>query len=172
MLSILRQPTRDSQVFTAICNAITYATVLEQLLMSAIKQDSPELETRRKDLLRQREELQEKQYNLQNRLLEDLANASGDILQNKNLMVSLNETKASSSAIATALVESEGLHRKLQEEYDVYKEIASFASALYFAIDEFANANVLYSLSVPAFIRLFLKSLPQLKVSSYCQQFG
>ncbi|XP_031341052.1 cytoplasmic dynein 2 heavy chain 1-like [Photinus pyralis] len=151
----------------------THAGLSEQLLMSAIKQDSPELETRRKDLLRQREELQEKQYNLQNRLLEDLANASGDILQNKNLMVSLNETKASSSAIATALVESEGLHRKLQEEYDVYKEIASFASALYFAIDEFANANVLYSLSVPAFIRLFLKSLPQLKeVPRYLKGFG
>ncbi|KAK5644082.1 hypothetical protein RI129_007927 [Pyrocoelia pectoralis] len=168
--SKLQLPADLAAVVNVVNFTTTHAGLSEQLLMSAIKQDSPELETRRKELLRQREELQEKQYNLQNQLLEDLANASGDILQNKNLMVSLNETKASSSAIATALIESEGLHQKLQEEYNVYKDVSSFSSALYFAIEEFSTTNVLYSLSVPAFIRLFLKSLPQLKDAD--QSFG
>ncbi|KAK4887690.1 hypothetical protein RN001_003961 [Aquatica leii] len=152
---------------SAVVNVVNFTTtpegLSEQLLMSAIKQESPELENRHKELLRQREELQEKQYNLQNQLLEDLANASGDILQNNNLMESLNETKASSLAISKALVESDTLQQALQEEYNVYKDISSFASSLYFAIKEFSGTNVLYSLSVPAYIRLFLKSIPEMK---------
>ncbi|KAF5283232.1 hypothetical protein FQA39_LY17379 [Lamprigera yunnana] len=153
----------------AVVNVVNFTTtpagLSEQLLMSAIRQECPELESRHKELLRQREELQEKEYNLQNQLLEDLANASGDILQNNNLMVSLNQTKASSVAISKALIESDALQQTLQEEYNVYRDISSFASCLYFAIKEFANLNVLYSLSVPAYIRLFLRSIPQLKDS-------
>lgn len=61
---------------------VTHAGLTEQLLSCTIRQENPELEDRRKQLLRQREELQEKQYQLQNQLLEDLANSSGDILQN------------------------------------------------------------------------------------------
>lgn len=79
-------------------------------------------------------------------------------------MTSLNETKASSSAITAALVESTNIHQKLQEEYNIYHELSVFASSLYFATKEFSKTNILYSLSVPAYIRLFLKSLPPLKV--------
>lgn len=57
--------------------------MVEQLLSGAIRQEYPELESRKNELLQKQEELQEQQYNLQNRLLEELANASGDILQNK-----------------------------------------------------------------------------------------
>lgn len=74
-------------------NFITTRTGLsEQLLTSAIKQESPKLEERRKELLKQREELQEKEYNLQNQLLEDLANSSGDILQNKATFLAIDKT--------------------------------------------------------------------------------
>ncbi|KAF5303585.1 hypothetical protein FQR65_LT08186 [Abscondita terminalis] len=159
----LQLPADIAAVVNVVNFTITPEGLSEQLLMSAIKQESPELEGRHKELLRQREELQEKQYNLQNQLLEDLANASGDILQNNNLMESLNETKASSVAITKALLESDSLQKVLQKEYNVYKDISSFASSLYFAIKEFSNSNVLYSLSVPAYIRLFLKSIPEMK---------
>lgn len=55
----------------------------EQLLTGVVRQELPELEDRIKNLLYQKEELQEKQHNLQNQLLEDLGKASGDILKNK-----------------------------------------------------------------------------------------
>ncbi|KAJ3658130.1 hypothetical protein Zmor_009888 [Zophobas morio] len=138
---------------------VTHAGLTEQLLSCTIRQENPELEDRRKQLLRQREELQEKQYQLQNQLLEDLANSSGDILQNANLLASLNETKASSTAITKALEESSQVQKKLQSEYEVYQEISLFGSYLYFACNEFSKFNVLYALSVPAFIKLFLTSL-------------
>lgn len=60
------------------------------MLSKAIQQENPELETRKKQLLREKEELQEQQCNLQNQLLEDLANSQGDILKDtvkKNLNI-------------------------------------------------------------------------------------
>lgn len=50
---------------------------------AAIRQENPKLESRRNELLQKQEELQEQQSNLQSQLLEELANATGDILQNK-----------------------------------------------------------------------------------------
>lgn len=87
-------------------------------------------------------------------------------------MKSLNDTKASANAITAALVESTEVHKKLEEEYNVYKNISAFGSSLYFAASEFSNINVLYSLSVPAFVRLFLKSLSHLDVSSSTSPFA
>ena len=65
----------------------TKLVALEQLIISTIKRDNIELEERRREIHRQREDLQEKQYNLQNQLLEGLANSTGDILQNKVIYV-------------------------------------------------------------------------------------
>lgn len=55
----------------------------EQLLNGAIHQEYPELQAQKSKLLQKQEDLQEQQHNLQNQLLEELANATGDILQNK-----------------------------------------------------------------------------------------
>lgn len=68
---------------TAWMFPILLTLFLEQLLNAAIHQEYPELQTKKSELLQKQEELQEQQYNLQNRLLEELANATGDILQNK-----------------------------------------------------------------------------------------
>nr|XP_022905741.1 cytoplasmic dynein 2 heavy chain 1 [Onthophagus taurus] len=138
---------------------ITHSGLSEKLLMNTVRQQSPEIEKRRKELLRNREELQEKQFNLQNQLLEDLANSTGNILENKALLDSLNETKASSNDINQALEESKQIKEKLREEVEFYKDIASFASLLYFGILEYSKVNVLYTISIASYIKLFLKSI-------------
>jgi hypothetical protein len=56
---------------------------LLQLLACALHQERPELEQRRSELLRQEEELKLKLDRLQEILLQELANAQGDILLNK-----------------------------------------------------------------------------------------
>lgn len=68
---------------------VTNAGLTEQLITSAIKQENPSLEERRRELLREHEEYREKLDDFQNKLLEDLANSAGDILENE---VSTNNT--------------------------------------------------------------------------------
>jgi len=60
-----------------------YRLFLIQLLAIALRVERPELETRRNELLRKQEELTVQLHELQDNLLQQLAQAQGDILQNK-----------------------------------------------------------------------------------------
>lgn len=71
----------------------------------------------------------------------------------------MNETKASSIEIASALEDSKRVQQKLQTECDVFKPLSIFGSELYFATKELIKINVMYSISIIAFIRLFIKAL-------------
>jgi hypothetical protein len=62
------------------------------LLACTLRQERPELEQRRSELLRQEEELKLKLDQLQEILLQELANAQGDILQNKVSRLKLKQT--------------------------------------------------------------------------------
>ncbi|CAG9772440.1 unnamed protein product [Ceutorhynchus assimilis] len=135
---------------------VTYSGFIEQLLSSAITQEKPELESRRKQLLHENEELQEKLYVLQSQLLDCLAKSDGNILNNKDLLTTLNETKSSSMAVADALNESNKIRTVLRKEFEIFLDISSFGSKLYFACKEFTKYDVLYSLSTKAYSRLFL----------------
>ena len=77
-------------------------------------------------------------------------------------------------AINLALTESAQLQTKLQEECDIYREIASFGSILFFAADEFSKRYNLYAISTSTFVKLFLKSLTSFEVPailSYVYRF-
>ncbi|PSN45379.1 Cytoplasmic dynein 2 heavy chain 1 [Blattella germanica] len=131
----------------------------------ALQQEKPELEQRRSELLRQEEELKLKLDQLQEILLHELANAQGDILQNKDLLASLNEAKVSSTAIYESLSESSHLQAELNQECDVYRPLAEFGSTLYFVVTDLGKLNNMYQFSVSSFMRLFQKALigPKLK---------
>ncbi|KAL1506398.1 hypothetical protein ABEB36_005769 [Hypothenemus hampei] len=138
---------------------VTRSGLVEQLLSAAIIQEKPNLEVKRQKCLQENEELQDKLFLLQTQLLECLANSDGNILNNKNLIVTLNETKSSSTAVADALEESIKIRTALRKEYEIFLDIASFGSQLYFACQEFSKLDILYSLSVQAFSKLFLTCL-------------
>lgn len=83
----------------------------------------------------------------------------------QSLINSLNETKGSSTAVASALLKSNQLQSELNNEYTVYEKIANFGSSLYFAANEFGKLNVFYVISVASFTKLFLSVLLMLEVS-------
>lgn len=128
--------------------------------------ERPELGTRRSELLKKEEEMKLKLYNLQETLLEQLASAQGDILENKELINSLNQTKTSSEEISAALKESKKLEVQLDKEYESYREIADFGSRLFFTIQSLSEVNSIYQFSVSSFKKLFQRSLKAESVGS------
>ncbi|KAK3929891.1 Cytoplasmic dynein 2 heavy chain 1 [Frankliniella fusca] len=143
-----------------IVNFITSPAGLSgQLLACALCAERPELDKRRGELLRQEEELSAQLHTLQDGLLQQLAQAQGDILQNKELLASLNETKAKSAAISESLEESSRLQSELNKECDAYRPLADFGSSLYFATVDLEKLSSIYQLSITAFMRLFERAL-------------
>lgn len=96
-----------SVAITTVVNfTTTRAGLSGQLLAATIQHEKPELETKKTDLLRTEEEFKIELAKLEDSLLEELASAKGNILENKELLESLNKTKESSATIEKSLEES------------------------------------------------------------------
>lgn len=106
-------------------------------------------------------------HDLQENLLKQLASAQGDILENKELINSLNQTKNSSEEISKALKESKKLESQLDEEYASYKDVADFGSRVFFTIRSLSEINPIYQFSVILFKKLFQKSLQSDMIEKY-----
>lgn len=64
-------------------------------------------------MLEEEERLKVSLDGLEKKLLQELAESTGNILENTSLLDSLNKTKVESNSIAQSLKESEGLNHKL-----------------------------------------------------------
>ena len=137
----------------------TRAGLTSQLLAQALQHEKPELEERKSDLLKQEEELKIQISRVEDELLNQLANATGNILENKDLLNSLNETKTKSATIEASLSESVALQEKLEEEGNVYLPLAEFASTYYFVIRDLSKINNMYRYSLSSFMKLFKRAL-------------
>jgi len=92
-------------------------------------------------------------------LLEELANSEGNILENKALIDSLNQTKQQSMEIENALEESKKLQTSLDQQRNVYKNFAYIGSNLFMVIGDLIKINNMYQFSLQFFIKLFKRAL-------------
>lgn len=152
--------TTNMQALVCVVNFTTTRAGLKgQLLGKALQQEKPELEERKSLLLKQEEDLKIQISNLEDDLLNQLANSSGNILENKDLLDSLNQTKTKSATIQTSLVESAALQESLDQEGNAYLPLADYASKLYFALTDLSNINNMYQYSLSSFLSLYVKTL-------------
>jgi dynein heavy chain 2 len=85
----------NSQALVTNVNFTVTKSGLEgQLLSITINFEQPELESRKTQLLEEEERLQIQLAGYEKQLLEELVNSEGNILENKKLIDSLNQTKA------------------------------------------------------------------------------
>ena len=88
-----------------------------------------------------------------------LAGSTGNILENKELLSSLNETKRKTAVIADSLKESLDLQESLEKEGNAYLPLAKFASQLFFAIYDMIKLDNMYRLSLVAFTGIYRRTL-------------
>lgn len=88
-----------------------------------------------------------------------LANSTGNILENKDLIESLNQTKIQSSQIEVALQESEKLQVSLDQQREVYRNFAIIGSNLFMVFGDLIKMNNMYQFSLASFVRLFNRAL-------------
>uniref|UniRef100_A0A671UTR1 Cytoplasmic dynein 2 heavy chain 1 n=1 Tax=Sparus aurata TaxID=8175 RepID=A0A671UTR1_SPAAU len=146
-------------VVTEVNFTTTRAGLRGQLLALTIQQEKPELETAKTRLLQQEEDKKIQLAQLEESLLETLATAQGNILENRELIDSLNQTKASSALIQESLLESHRLQTSIDQERDAYLPLAESASKMYFVITDLSKINNMYRFSLASFLRLFQRAL-------------
>lgn len=86
--------------------SVTKSGLEGKLLSIIITYFQPEIEKEKQELLEEQEKLKIDLSNLEEKLLRELADSSGNILENKGLINSLNETKAQSQIVGKSLKDS------------------------------------------------------------------
>lgn len=138
---------------------ITRSGLEGQLLGITLNYEKPDLEKEKSRILAEEDNLKIKLAALEKSLLQELADSEGNILENKALILSLDNTKSQSIAIAEALANSAKLQVDLDQQREVYRPIARVGSVLYFLIAQLSAVNNMYQFSLPGFNALFSKNL-------------
>lgn len=117
----------------------------------------PDTEKKRVELLQNEGKLMQQKIQLQDKLLEELSHAEGDILKNEKLLATLNQIKESSVDIEKSLTESHEVRVKLLENYNQFKEICSQSASFYVGISK------IYEINAKSFTNIFLEVLDKQK---------
>lgn len=117
----------------------------------------PDTEKKRVELLQNEGKLMQQKIQLQDKLLEELSHAEGDILKNEKLLATLNQIKESSVDIEKSLNESHDIRVKLLENYNQFKDICSQSAKFYVGISK------IYEINAKSFTNIFLEVLDKQK---------
>jgi len=157
--SFLNIPPNAEPLVVVVNFTVTKSGLESQLLSITINNEEPELERKKTEILQQEEEYKLKLSEYQKSLLDELANSTGNILENKQLVDSLNNTKASAGEIETALVESHKFQESLDTQRNIYKPFAVVGADLFMVIEDLIKINNMYQFSLASFIGMFKKAL-------------
>ena len=152
-------PPNTACLVTRVNFTVTRAGLEGQLLGVTLQYEKPELEHRKSELLQKEEALKVEVSNLEKQLLEQLADSSGNILENEPLIQSLEQTKAAANTITQSLDESTRLQMVLDEEREVYRPLATLGSRIFILVKELSAIDHMYRFSLEAFMTLFNKVL-------------
>ncbi|KAH9593148.1 Dynein heavy chain region D6 P-loop domain [Trypanosoma melophagium] len=143
--------------------SVTRFGLENQLLGVTIQHERPELEQQRVELVKKEENLKLELSKLEVRLLNDLVNSHGNLLENTTLISALNDVKTQASNITEALQQSGALQVELNEKRDVYRPFASKGATIFFLVKDMEKLNRMYYFGLNDFIGLFLESLDAYK---------
>ena len=120
-------------------------------LRDVVRLERPDLETMRNDLIIKINMDKGQLQSIEDRILTLLYGAGDDILDNEELIETLNDSKETSAIIATRLIESEATERKISIAREKYQSVANRGSVLYFVVADLAHIDPMYQFSLKYF---------------------
>ncbi|XP_071825285.1 dynein axonemal heavy chain 6-like isoform X2 [Apostichopus japonicus] len=140
---------------TIINFTVTKSGLEDQLLSDVVRLERPDLEEQRNQLI-VRINADKNQLNaIEDRILKLLFESEGNILDNEELINTLNESKVTSGVITKRLKEAETTEEKITVAREKYRVVATRGSVMYFVVASLAEIDPMYQYSLKYFKNLF-----------------
>ena len=152
--------TRDSSChFTPdLCSRVTFlnftitpSSLQNQILDIILKNERPEVNKAKEDLVKAQREFKLQLRQLEEDLLTAL-NSEGNLLENNEVMTRLEDIKKKSHDISIEVSKSEDVMKELESTMNEYAPLASKASRIFFALDTLDSIHYLYRYSLSFFM--------------------
>jgi len=127
----------------------------DQMLGIVVAKEEPETERKRGNLVVESATSKAQLKEIEDRILELLSNAKGNILDDEELINTLATSKVASQRIEERVAEQEKTSALVQETRETYVPVAVRSSALFFIISELCNVEPMYQYSLEWFYAVY-----------------
>uniref|UniRef100_A0A7N8YMF0 Dynein, axonemal, heavy chain 6 n=1 Tax=Mastacembelus armatus TaxID=205130 RepID=A0A7N8YMF0_9TELE len=151
---------------TIINFTVTKSGLEDQLLSDVVRLESPHLEEQRNELIVQINADRNQLKDIEDRILKLLFTSEGNILDNEELVQTLQESKA----IKHRLEEAEATELMINSARECYRPVATRGSILYFVIASLSEIDPMYQFSLKYFKQLFICTIEMSEKSSVLEE--
>lgn len=148
------------QAETTLINfTVTQAGLSDQLLNLVVRREREDLAELAESLVKQQNGFKIKMKELEDSILEKLANAEGDITEDVALIESLEETKKISLDINRKSAAAKTTQASIRVTSNKYKSVADRSSQLFFLMNDLNKIHSYYVYSLVAFTKVFYRGI-------------
>uniref|UniRef100_A0A452TJF6 Dynein axonemal heavy chain 6 n=1 Tax=Ursus maritimus TaxID=29073 RepID=A0A452TJF6_URSMA len=140
---------------TIINFTVTKSGLEDQLLSDVVRLEKPELEEQRIKLIVRINADKNQLKTIEEKILRMLFTSEGNILDNEELIDTLQDSKITSGAIKVRLKEAESTEMMINIAREKYRPVATQGSVMYFVIASLSEIDPMYQYSLKYFKQLF-----------------
>ncbi len=142
----------EIQAETAMINfTVTEDGLEDQLLALIVKMERPKLAKRKEEVIQEQNECKIKLRDLEDTILKDL-NTPGDLLENKALIVRLENSKVVSEQVGNVMRLSKEAEIEINVNSDFYRPSATRGALIFFLMTELYKLHSFYLYSLESYI--------------------
>ncbi|KAL7701682.1 dynein heavy chain [Lotmaria passim] len=162
MTTKLPNPSFTPELF-AKCLVIDFTVTMEgleqQLLSQVVSREKAELNEESAKLSEDINSNEKRRKNLEDRLLKQLSESQGNLIDDVDLITTLQETKDASAEIAEKLATAMETKKRIAGAREEYRPVASRGAVLYFLVVQMSLVNHMYQTSLVQFNGIFDNSI-------------
>lgn len=151
---------------TIINFIVTESGLEDQLLAMVVRVEKPELEAKKENLTKEQQDFVIQLANLEADLLHKLVSADSEtILENVELIESLEVTKQTSTIIQEKQELAKVTEKEINESREAYRPVAAEGAMLYFLLIQLCIIDHMYQYSLESFQNFFFKAIDKTEES-------
>ena len=140
---------------TIINFSVTKSGLEDQILSDVVRLERPDLEEERNKLIVNINNDRNQLKAIEDKILKMLFESEGNILDNEELVNTLNDSKTTSQAISRRLEEAEKTEANISTAREKYRPVAAKGSIMYFVVADLGLIDPMYQFSLRYFTQLF-----------------
>eukprot|EP01138_Halocafeteria_seosinensis_P001392 gb/GECG01001428.1/.p1 GENE.gb/GECG01001428.1/~~gb/GECG01001428.1/.p1 ORF type:complete len:4689 (+),score=693.48 gb/GECG01001428.1/:1-14067(+) len=132
-----------------------------QMLSIVVQKEQPELEQQKDELVKSVAKGKNTLVELEDKILYLLSTVEGSLLDNGEIVETLQASKKTSEEVVEQLKISEQTEKKIDEARAGYSVVSTRAALLYFVLNDLGGVDSMYQFSLDSYVQLFEQSIAQ-----------
>ncbi|XP_022902554.2 dynein axonemal heavy chain 10 [Onthophagus taurus] len=138
---------------------VTMSGLEDQLLSVVVRNERPDLEEQRECLIAETSENKNLLQQLEDSLLRELSTSQGNMLDNVELISTLENTKVKAFEVISKLALAQTTAVEIDKLRDGYRSVAKRGAILFFVLSDMAGVNAMYQYALAAYLGVFAYAL-------------